>query len=107
MAIDALYRLSDNLLEVIGLQDARTSAYLNSATVTVTVVDTSGTPIAGQSWPTTLDYVAGSNGNYVAVLEDALVVTDRQVVTAQITADGGTNLRRYWEKPLQVLTDQD
>lgn len=38
--------------------------YVNDATVTVTIKDSKGDLLAGESWPVELPYVAGSNGLY-------------------------------------------
>jgi hypothetical protein len=101
---DILYIKSDNLIEVQGLQNAISLAYLNGATVRVTLADAkTGTNIAGETWPLTLDYFAASNGDYRAVLVDTLVVTEGQRVLATITADAGAGLHREWRRYLQVI----
>lgn len=104
MAIQVLYVSNDNLLTVDELYDAVAAAYLNAATVTVTLVDEDGSEVTGQSWPTTLAYVAASNGKYRAVLEDALSLAKNQTYTAQISVDGGADKAAYFEVPCQALT---
>ncbi len=99
----ALYKSNDNLLEIDGLKNAATDAYIDDATVTVTLVDAEGAEVTGQSWPTTMSYVASSNGKYRAVLKDALSVTNLDRYTAKITADGGSDLLGYWEFPLSAI----
>ncbi len=96
---DILYLQSDNLLEVTGLQNAATETYINNATVTVTLADASGTAVSGQSWPATLPYVNGSNGDYRATLEDTLSLSENSTYVARVTvlANG---LKRYFESPL-------
>ena len=104
MAIEVLYVSNDNLLTVDELYDVVGAAYLNAATVTVTLVDSSGSEVTGQSWPTTLAYVASSNGKYRAVLEDGLGLTAGQPYTAKVTADGGADKKGYWEVPCRAIT---
>lgn len=95
---------NDNILELDALKNEAAGTFLNSATVTVTVVDSSGTNVAGQSWPTTLDYVADSDGKYRATLEDVAVFVHGSLYTAKITADGGSGLKGFWELPLEGKT---
>lgn len=100
-----LYISNDNVLTLVGLQNSVSAAYLNAATVTVTLVDSEGTDIAGETWPVSMAYVASSDGNYRATLVDTLTgLTDADVVTAKVTADGGAGLNGYWEVPLTAAT---
>ena len=103
MAVEVLYIENDNLLELDGLQNAATDAYVNGATVTVTLRDQEGTAVTGQTWPATMYYVANSNGKYRATLEDVLSLTSRKRYTAEIDADGGAGLKGHWEFPLKAL----
>lgn len=95
---------SDNLLELDGLQDEAADSYLNSATVTVTLVDEDGTNVTGQSWPTTMTYVTSSNGKYQGTIEDVAALSHGAQYTAKITANGGAGLMGYWELPVQAET---
>ena len=97
---------NDNLLTAVGLQNEVSGAYLNSATVTVTLVDADGTEVAGETWPLTMDYVAASDGNYRATLTDTLsaLLSSGVDLVAQITANGGAGLNGYWEIPILTAT---
>lgn len=100
-----LYISNDNLLTLVGLQNEATSAYLNSATVAVTLVDSDGTEVAGGTWPLTMSYVGGSDGNYRATLPDTLTgLTNNDALTAQVSANGGAGLGGYWEIALTAKT---
>ena len=98
----AIYLSTDHLLEVRGLKNIATDAYIDDATVIATLVDEDGAEVVGQSWPLTLSYVASSDGIYRGTLEDALNLTEDLEYTAQITASGGSNLARYWEIALRA-----
>jgi len=100
------YVSNDSLLKLDGLEDeaATTTTYINDATVTATLVDEDGANVSGQSWPVTLSYVAASNGNYRATLEDVLVLSHGSNYTAKITANGGAGLMGYWELPIAAET---
>lgn len=88
MAVDVIYLANDNLLELQGLTNVANAAYVNTATVSATVVDKNGTNVAGQSWPLTLSYVTASNGNYRGTLEDALSLTENEDYTVRVAVSG-------------------
>jgi hypothetical protein len=99
-----IYIANDNVLELTGLQNSVSDAYQNSATVTVTVTDSAGTDVVGETWPVTLVYVSGSNGDYRANLTDSLVLTDGSKYAATITADAGANGLATWTEDLIART---
>ena len=102
MAFIYLYA-NDNLIELIGLQDLSDDAYINNATVTVTVKDkSSGQSIEGETWPLTLKYVSGSNGNYSVILRDTLSVSLNQQLVAEITANAGADRQGFWDEVVIV-----
>ena len=97
-----LYIGNDNLLELNGLFNRGDSQYLNAATVTVTLKDANDQNVSGQVWPTTMQYVTASNGNYQAVLEDGLSLTENALYTAVVDADGGADKKGHWELECQA-----
>ena len=50
--------------------------FVNDATVTVTIQDSSGADLSGESWPVTLPYVSGSDGVYTKSFDpfDSLII---------------------------------
>lgn len=92
-----IYKGNDNLLEVTGLQNAATDAYLNSATVTAVVTDIDGNTVTNAD-SITLSYVSASNGNYRGTVPDDADLSDQQQVTVTITADAGAGLKAVWTK---------
>ncbi len=96
MAQSVIFIDNDNLIELIGLKDIALNTFVNDATVLVTLTDTAGVEVVGQSWPVTLTYVTASDGNYRAVLEDGLVLLSGRKYTAVITADAGGDLLGKW-----------
>lgn len=90
---------NDQLINVIGAQDAVTEFYLNAATVTARVTDLDGNDVAGQSWPTPLAYLAGTDGNYQGTLEDGMVLTAGQSYLIKVTIDNGGDEIGYWQFP--------
>lgn len=101
--MNIVYIGNDNYIEVDGLKDKATDAYINDATVACTLKDSGGNNVTGQSWPLTLSYVASSNGKYRGLLDNALVLTARKMYTAHITVVGG-GLDAAWELPVFAMT---
>jgi len=96
---------NDNILELDLFKNEAAGTFINSgATMSVTVVDSAGTEVTGQTWPATLSYVAASDGKYRATLEDVAAFVDGSKYTAKITADGGPGLKGFYELPLQGQT---
>lgn len=90
-----LYKGSDMLLDLEGLTNEATGEYLNAATVSVTLKDSTGTAVSGESWPKTMAYVSDTNGVYRCALTYALSITAGQRYTAEITAVQ-SGQRAFW-----------
>jgi hypothetical protein len=93
--IHVLNRGNDHVLELRGLKNEVTGAPLTSATVSVTLVDSTGAQVTGDTWPKTMSHVAGGTYRCTLVYGLALVLDGRY--TAQITADAGPGLRALWD----------
>lgn len=94
--VTVLFTGNDTVVEVKGLKGEVTGLPMNAATVTATLVDETGTQVTGQSWPVSLSYVTGSDGNYRATLSHLLAITAGGKYTLNITADGGAGLLASW-----------
>jgi len=92
-----LYISNDNLLSVTGLKNASSGSYMNNSTVTATLKDTAGDVVTGQTFPITLSYIADSDGNYQATLENTLSITEGTTYNATITATSASGLYAEWE----------
>ncbi|NOY63051.1 MAG: hypothetical protein GXP10_07865 [Gammaproteobacteria bacterium] len=103
MDISNLYISNDNLATLDALKNAADGTWINDATVTATLVDATGSPVTGQSWPLALPYVAGTNGRYQGILEDALGLAKKSGYTLKVIAMTGSGLKGYWEKSLRAL----
>ena len=101
---EVLYFGNDMILEVRGLQNEVTGAYLNSATVTVTLIDKVGAQVAGASWPMSMAYVAASDGVYRATLPYSLSVTRNARYTAIVDINAGTGQRARFDVPVLCKT---
>ena len=106
MTIFAYVANTNNVL-LNGLQSELDSVYLNAATVTVTIVDAKKIPVTGATFPLSMNYVSGSNGNYVATLTHTLAILNGRPYTAIIDANGnisGTEHIGHWEFPFTAQT---
>lgn len=63
-----IYQGNDTIIELAGLKNEVSGAFINNATVNVTLVDSLGVQVTGQAWPLALAYVALSDGAYRATL---------------------------------------
>lgn len=88
-----------NLLTLTGLKDIITDAFINNATVTVTITDNCEKPLEGAGWPVwpiVMEYIASSDGDYRAILVDSLPFKAGVPYEAAIYADGGPNRIGRW-----------
>lgn len=87
--MSVLWVLNDNLLRMEGLRDAN-GAYQNSATVSlISLTDKAGVTVTGITLPLTLAYVAASNGEYRATIQDTAALIDGQSYVGVVTVDSG------------------
>lgn len=86
---EILYKNCSNVIELADLTNDVTGVVDTTATVTVTLIDSGGNEVTGQTWPATMAHVAA--GLYRATLEDDIDINDRQPYTAviDITGTGG------------------
>jgi hypothetical protein len=95
-----------NLLELIGLRSEVEDAYINNATVTVTINGPNGDAISGETWPLAMSYVTASDGDYRATLLHTLPLIANQQYVAVIEANGGANRVGHWEFPFRPAVRQ-
>lgn len=83
-----LYRNNASRLKVT-LKNLDTGAWINTALLVrcVSLKHADGSAVVGQAFPIDLGYVLGSNGEYRAALDETLVVTEHEILTALITYD--------------------
>ena len=93
MSAPTLFINSDNVVTLAGLFGTVANAYVNSATVTGTVLAPDGTVVSGSAF--TLTYVAASNGNYQGQIPNAIaaLLNPGSLYTVRVIADNsGTQL---------------
>lgn len=93
-----IYILNDTVIELSALADGISGAYVNDATVSVTIKDAAGSTVTGGG-PTTLSYVTDSDGVYRGVVDKALAISERVTYFAEITA-ASSGRDGFWRIPL-------
>lgn len=94
-AIYELFAGNDTVLEVQGLRNDVTGEPLNTATLSVTLLDADGAQVAG-TWPQPMPFVEGSRGLYRVLLPSTLPLVADARYTARIVADAGPGLVGTW-----------
>lgn len=79
---------SDNIVRLDGLTNSSSGAYINSATVTYTLKDSTGAAVLSNQ---AMAYVAASNGRYEGTIPNGTTVTMAQNAqySIEITATSG------------------
>jgi hypothetical protein len=105
--MEILYDQNDHSLTLIrsngkGLQNEITGLYVNDATVTATLKRKNGVVVSGQSFPVTLDYVAGTDGIYRVVLLSTLEVEVGDLLIAEVTIVAPGDSHAFFSKDIYV-----
>lgn len=98
---------SDNVVEVAEVMDPGTGDIITTATVTLTILDKTGTPVAGQSWPLNMLHDWDEPGTYAVTLSmdwSSVYLTPNQPYTANIFVNAGFQKRRTFNTPLVART---
>jgi hypothetical protein len=84
MSLEVIAIGSDNLVRLDSLQNATTLAYINSASVSFTLLDSGGNVVVSN---VAMPYVGGSNGRYEGNINNAVSsgLTPLAAYTIQIT----------------------
>ena len=77
--------------------------YVNDAIVTVTIKGSNGVEIVDESWPVTLPYVVGSNGDYSKSFDPFTSLTIGNIYTVIINVTGIDGLIDYCEHECRAL----
>jgi hypothetical protein len=89
---------NDNNIRLKELTLDDTGNYINTATVSVTLTTVAGSQVPGMSWPHPMSYVAGSNGTYLGVLEETLVMTKGATYIAVVDVTDGSSVGKFKKK---------
>jgi hypothetical protein len=81
-----LYIDNSNVIELRELKNSATGAADTGATVSVTVKDSAGDNVAGETWPVSLTHASG--GTYRGTLSDAVELVEGAVYTSVVSVTG-------------------
>ena len=84
-----IYQSNDTIIEVAGLKNDVTGAFINNAQVNVVLVDSLGVQVTGQTWPLALTYVPVSDGAYRATLLFSLPLSPNSKYSANVFVSAG------------------
>lgn len=104
--ITVLYTDNDTVVEVANLRNGLTGEALNSADVSVTLLDASGDPVDSVSWPLSLLYVTDSSGMYRVTLPYSMPLQPNARYKAVLVVDSGPGLYARWEVECVARTRQ-
>lgn len=98
-----IYRNNDNLVQnPTPMTRSSDGAYVNDATVTMTLKDSAGAAVSGASG-LSLTYVTDSNGRYQGTLPYTLSLTAGEDYTLEITGTTGSGVRAFWVLDVDVV----
>lgn len=83
--IQTVYINNDNVLRLSGLRKFNGEGFENAAQVTVTIRSKNGI-VGGGDFPLAMNYVAGSNGDYLCVLYSTIEWELNEPYIAEISA---------------------
>jgi hypothetical protein len=74
-----------------------------TATITYRVQTSDYADVVGYPWPETMDYLSGSQGDFIGVLRDSIPWTPEQTYRLIVEADAGPDQRRIWDIAVRVV----
>jgi hypothetical protein len=97
--IHILYIGNNNIVDVTGLRDENSGAFVSDAHVSVALFDGAGLPVGGAQWPLDMPYLPDSNGVYRVTLPYTLELAEGGRYVARVVADAGDGLHAQWDMP--------
>lgn len=83
-----LYCQNDNLVTWDKMKSSASNAYVNDATVTMTLKDSAGDPMLGAT-DVALVYVTDSDGKYQGVIDSTVALVADTSYSLELTAESG------------------
>ena len=101
-----VYVDNDNLFTLPGVTNNVTGAVLTTGTVTMRIVDSASSEVAGISWPVTMPNI-NSAGDYQVTIDKALAIVAERRYRVQMTLDDGSGGDGFWDIPFIAQTRED
>jgi hypothetical protein len=77
------------------------------AIVTFRVQTADHVDLPGTIWPETMQYIDGSDGDFLGVLRDTLTWEPDQTYRLVATVEAGPDQKRTWDMPLRTVVSQE
>lgn len=107
---DPLLVQNDQIIELVGVTNEQTGAFITTATVTCTIRNKSDNSVVpGQTFPLIMPYIGpgsptlASEVVYQAILEDDLALVDKKKYIVEIHCDAGADNIAHWHYILQAV----
>ena len=103
--VDVKYSLSVNnstLIECKLSNPLKEPVYVNDAEVSVTILNSDGSALDGESWPVSLPYAANSDGTYRESFNPFPALVVGEIYTIRINASGSGGLKGESNKKLKA-----
>ncbi len=98
-----IFLKNTGLVQINGLKDALTKTPVNDAVATVTLKELDGSEVSGETWPVSLSYLAGSDGNYAATFSDSVAILDEGDYIMEVSAIAPDGSKASWEEPVTAM----
>ena len=95
--IHILYLGNNSIVDVTGLRNENTGAFVNDADLSMTLLDKTGAQVGGANWPVPFRYLDESNGVYRATLPHTLAIAEGERYVARVVANATLGLRAQWD----------
>lgn len=102
-ALQFIFLDNTSNVKLKGLQSAIDDSYINDATVVMTLKDPGGVDVVGETWPMTMQYQAGTNGNYSGSFSHQATLVENDEYEALIVATLTDGSRAQWVEPVLAL----
>jgi len=87
MSLGNIYLTTDNCVRVRALKDQVLGTYINDATITATLYDSSGNEVSG-AIDISIPYVTGTDGDYAGEIPNTVTLTEDAYYTLKIVVSG-------------------
>jgi hypothetical protein len=101
------YVSNDNVVRLSGasailVSTGATTFLTSGATVTFRLQTLDLVDVAGETWPVTMSYIAGSDGDFIGVLRESVSLTPDQEYYFVGVVDNGADQRGSWRLLLRA-----
>lgn len=97
-----IYLGNDTLISLTSLKNSNLDSYLNDVTVEIDITDVSGVTIDSNTFPASMTYATGSDGDYYYSVQSSLPFVEGQIYIAKIAVNS-SGVDAAWEFKLLAI----